>query len=272
MRFIKENNQESMLNWKQFNAKHSMAKERSFEDSMKRFDESTKHPMYKEMVSFIKTNYPQGLGVGYDVYVRPTIFLGDVLKYSNVYLDRVDVNSSEELAFWLKFEVENPRLEEYLEIKKKMDEFKNIPNDQWTDAIDDEFEKLLNKEKELNPYIPDFTYCYIQELPQDKLPEIIDYIKSPNALKLTKDIEKLEREVHKLQYQLDKHREKKDLTDEELYEFTIEYWKKQDELEDIKSSQTPSEETLAKRAKKYNKPYPQYRKEQDYMINLLNKK
>lgn len=265
MKHIKENNNSKIMNWKQFNAIKSDKEDyNDYSKHKEREDKAYNHPLYKTFFNEITQNYPKEYDMYHKVYFKPMLFLGGVIGYKNCYLDYINLSFNDPFSFHIKFEIENPNILKIQEIDKKLKELDSLGGEKWNE-YKDEYNKLYKEKNELDKYISDFSYCYIQELPQDKLDDILQIIKNSDTKSNSDKMKELKEKKQKMLNILVRNDETKEMNELEEYQYKLAYWNLLDEYEDLESGKTPNEKELKEREGRNNKPFEKYKEEQDYI-------
>jgi hypothetical protein len=246
-------------NYKIENAKLALSKDRKIDYDVYRDnqDKMEAHPLTKE---FLKVFDEQGMDK--TLYLKPQVQIDEIGGYKNVKVDYVTCNSGRDIAFWVKFDVENPNQAEIDRLQAEFDAKYNHLKDEEFLKIKPQFRIDYGRINKLSEYIPDFTYFYIFDMPTDKLEEILYVLRG--ASDTNAEIERLKLLKRKMLFQLDKF----DRDSEERYELSKEYWKVLDAYDDLVNEHTPTEEELAEREARNNKSKADYDKENAYLVDI----
>jgi hypothetical protein len=225
---------------------------------------SAAHPLYSDFVKLFD-GHDNKLSLTSTLYVHPQVATGDLFGFKNTRIDYVTFNSNRDIAFWLKYDVENPNKDEVARLQAEFDEkYGNLTEEEYA-AVEDEWEKDYDAIKALNPYIKDFMFCYIYDLPLNTLQSILNVLQQPVAKDTNKRIVELK---DKKQFVLNKISTMK--SSKERFELQKELWKLNDTYTDLTTGVVPTEKVLNDRQMKYNKTWEEQEKENEMMRKLMD--
>lgn len=192
-------------------------------------------------------------------YFSEVIPAGDVKGYKNTVIDRVTISSENAVTFHFKFEVENPFIDEINSLKKEEEKFQGIKDKEEWVKVEDEWSKIYDRRRELDSFIPNFSYAYSQSLRPEIIENVYNEMIKHESLSKSEYISSLYKKIHKHRYKI-----------ETLpYKDRLDYWDWMDEMDDLTNYRNPSEADLEERNIRRNKSEEDYKKENEYMNDLL---
>lgn len=241
-------------NWKQDNALNSIFRERNRD-----YIHNNSYQIYSDKINTIIKNIikPNPFSSNY-FYFKNLIDLGDVLVYKNAKLVAIE-SQYDHITFHIKFEIENPLIEE-IERLKKIDESFNDLSDSEFETRKKEWEDNYYSLKNTDVYIADFTYAYIYDINFDLYEKIINLMLKEESIQYAKECISKQETVRKMRFDIENM----------SYQDKLVYWNLNDEVNDIVHGETPTQSTLEYRKKRSETSEEDYNKANNYMINLIN--
>lgn len=200
-------------------------------------------------------------------YLKEPMPIGDVVGYKNASIDHVSINRSiylgDHITLHITFEIENPyqqRIDELKEIERK------YINKEIT-LTEDESMKNYEEERWLNPYLSNFSYCFLYDIDFEKLQQLVELIKQPDYIDFATDYLKLIKKRNPYLHRL-RMRGRPDNIDL-TYQETLEYWDICDLIDDINYRKKVTPKILHQRHLRRTKPEQQYNEENERMKKML---
>lgn len=191
-------------------------------------------------------------------YFKQLIYLGDVMDYKNVGLLAVEYNNGH-IVFHIKFDIENPFIDEINALKEDMKQYDGMSNSQFA-SVYNEWDIKNTKKRNLDSYIPDFTYAYSYDVTQS-LSMILAEMEKPEAKEHAKKAIKLIHGIRQI-------RASKGF-DQMTYDQRKAYWKLNDEYNDITEAHIPTDEELAMRKRAQEQTEEEYKRQNNIAADLL---
>lgn len=206
-----------------------------------------------------KNGYSYSVSDSKKFYFKNPIKSGEVRGFKNTIITGVKISSLDCVVFYIKFEVENPLIDELNIINSKLKKYNTLSDIEFN-KVKNEWKKLFNRKNDIDQYIADFTFAYSQSIDPNVIKEVYEKLHDKTNHKRNNRIKELEKIIHKMRYRIE------DLS----YEEKLDYWDYMDEYNDLYKNYTPSKKELADRKARREKSEEEYKKEQQDFINLIN--